>query len=70
MGNIFLNEIKKHKFTYGVIISLVTAIILIIQTLEFTNIIKEDWTWLLLAGVIFISLFGYYVNIIEKGREK
>lgn len=65
MGNIFLDYFKKDKFSFGITISLVTSIIIVITGLEYANILKRDWIFLPITFILFFVLFMWYVKIVE-----
>ena len=66
MSDIFWSEIQKHKFVYGVMLSLFSSILLVITTLEFADRLLQDWVWLPITSILFISLFWWYVNLKAK----
>ena len=58
----FFNGIKKNKYLYGLILSVVSVIILLTQGLEFANIIKEDYALRMISYSLFIIIYLIYVG--------
>lgn len=67
MSNLFLDHLEKNTFLYGIAISLVSSIIIVVTALEFADQVQKNWIWLPLTAIIFISLFFWYVNIKTGG---
>ena len=70
MVNIFLSYFSKSKFAFGVIISLITSILIVVTGIEYANLIKKDWIYLPITGLLFFILFGWYVKIMEERWQK
>ena len=63
MTNIFITPLIKYPFIYGIAISLITSILIIVTTLEFADRIQEDLIVLPITLLMFMTLFFIYVSI-------
>jgi len=60
--NNFFKNIKKNKYLYGLPLSLLTVVMLMTQGLEFTNMVKEDYTLRMVSYCFFILVYLIYVG--------
>ena len=70
MGNIFLEYFKKYKFAFGVLISLVTSVLIVIAGVQYADIVIRDWIFLPLTGILFFVLMMLYTKIIEDKKDE
>ncbi len=69
MANPFLEELKKKRVLYGLIISLFSTVALIIGFVGIADLIREDITWLPVAGLTYLMLFWWFVSIEVRLRK-
>lgn len=66
MENIFLNWLRKDKFIFGVVISFVSSVVIVLTALNYAEIIKKELLYLPITAGLFMLLFMWYVKIMEK----
>lgn len=66
MSNVFLEYIKKNKFAFGIIISVITSALIVKTALEYAKLIIDDWLILIITFILFAFLFIWYIHIIAK----
>lgn len=67
MRNIFIESFQKNKVLFGIVSSPITSIIIINTMVDYSNIIVDDFVYLLLTLILAILFFIWYVLMIKEG---